>query len=164
MKKIIVSAAFLTVSLIALTGCSSNNPKAVAQKFLNGVMHLKLEDAKAVSDSTTRNLLEIAESRVGDSLKAYAKDIKVTIKDVHEAGDSASVVFTTSVMNGKTENLHLVKRNGQWLVSIGKNEPMPLQDEHPDPEEVMGMNQTAPLDDTTLITPSPTAPDSIKRK
>jgi len=154
----------LAALLVGLTACSSNNPKAVAQKFLNGVMHLKLEDAKAVSDSTTRILLEIAESRIGDSLKAYAKDIKVTIKDVHEAGDSANVVFTTNVMNGKTENLHLIRENGQWLVSIGKNEPMPLQDEHPDPEEVMGMSQSAPLDDTTVITPSPTAPDSVKQK
>lgn len=127
MKKIFLPLLAVVTLSMSLVSCKSSSPKPVAEKFLNGIMHMNFEEAKSVSDSTTKQLLERAESymaMIPDSIKAQAKEIKVNIKEVKEEGDKATVTFNTSKLK-EDQTLNLVKADGKWLVKMSKNEQMP---------------------------------------
>ncbi|MBN9482660.1 MAG: hypothetical protein BGO70_07290 [Bacteroidetes bacterium 43-93] len=122
MKKIFLGlAAILTFTLVS---CSSNSPKAVAQKFLEHFWHMEYKDAKEYSTDVTKDMLDMLEqvsTIMPDSAKQNAKKIKVDIKDVKENGDKAVVSFTTSEMP-EEKQLNMVKQNGKWLVNLTKND------------------------------------------
>ncbi|MFA6150090.1 MAG: hypothetical protein WC716_02135 [Chitinophagaceae bacterium] len=105
------------------SSCSSNNPKAVAEKFLLSVAKADLDQAKKVSDSTTIELLDQADylTMVPDSVKEEGKNLKVTIVDVKETGDKAVVTYKTSKLD-ENQLLTLAKIDGKWLVQLSKSE------------------------------------------
>jgi hypothetical protein len=147
MKKLFLPLLAIAALSVSLISCQTSSPKPVAEKFLNGIMHMNFEEAKSVSDSTTRQLLERAESymaMIPDSIKAQAKEIKVNIKEVIEDGDKAVVTFNTSKLK-EDQTLNLVKTDGKWLVKMSKNEQMP--------EEEPVMNE-APIDESMPATDS----------
>lgn len=155
MKRILLPLVAVVALSVSLISCSSNSPKASAEKFLNGLMHYDFEAAKSVADSNTRNMLDMIasfSSAMPDSVKAKSKDIKVDIKDVKEEGDKATVTFVTSKMK-EEQTLNLVKENGKWLVKMSKNDSAPAMDAEPMPaEETMSEDTTsmaAPADTTS---------------
>lgn len=117
--------SFFAVILLSinLSSCSSNNPKAVAEKFLLSVAKADLDQAKKVSDSTTIELLDQADylTMVPDSVKEEGKNLKVTIVDVKETGDKAVVTYKTSKLD-ENQILTLAKIDGKWLVQLSKAE------------------------------------------
>jgi lipopolysaccharide export LptBFGC system permease protein LptF len=123
MRRLSASLLIIACLAICLTGCTSNNPKAVAQKFLLSVAKADLEEAKKVSDSTTRELLDQADylNMVPDSVKAEGRKLKVTILDVKETGDKAVVTYNTSKLE-EQQIITLAKIDGKWLVQLNKAE------------------------------------------
>lgn len=117
--------SFFAVILLTLgfSACSSNNPEAVAEKFLLSVAKADLDQAKKVSDSTTIELLDQADylTMVPDSVKEEGKNLKVTIVDVKETGDKAVVTYKTSKLD-ENQILTLAKIDGKWLVQLSKAE------------------------------------------
>lgn len=158
MKKLFVPLLAVIALSVSLFSCKSDSPKPVAEKFLNGIMHMNFEEAKGVSDSTTKELLERAESymaMIPDSIKAQAKDIKVNIKNVKEEGDKATVTFNTSKLN-EEQTLNLVKVDGKWLVKMSKNDQMPSEEPAPVMPEESAMPESATSEtvDTTMTAPA----------
>lgn len=123
MRKSAVSFLTIICLTISLAGCTSNNPKAVAEKFLLSVAKADLEEAKTVSDSTTRELLDQADylNMVPDSVKAEGRKLKINILDVKETGDKAVVSYNTSKLE-EQQLITLVRIDGKWLVQLNKAE------------------------------------------
>ena len=130
MKKILLSFSTLLMASMLLVSCSKNSPKDVANTWLTGFYHLDYEAAKKVSTEDTKAML-MQMSALGamapDSVKKEAKGIVVTIGDVKEDGDKATVSYTIA-QNGKaapsqnTPPLKLVKKDGKWLVQFTKSD------------------------------------------
>ena len=62
MKKILLSLAAVFVLAVAVTSCSSNSPKAAADKFLTNLYHMNYKEAKEVATEDTKKMLEMMES------------------------------------------------------------------------------------------------------
>jgi len=127
MKKILLSLSALLLAAVILVSCSKNTPKEVANTWLTSFYHMDYDAAKKVSTDDTKNLLSQLQqlsSMVSDSSKKELKKITVTIKDVKETGDKATVIYGTSDNAGKDLTLNLVKQNNQWLVQFSKNDNM----------------------------------------
>ena len=163
MKKLLFSLAAVCLLAISLVSCSSNSPKASAEKFLNNLYHMDYKEAKTVATEDTKKILDMMEqfsSMMPDSAKDNAKKIKVTIKDEKIDGDKAIVTYTTSESTTE-QKVDLVKENGKWLVKYSKQdgggdmsgeEPMPT-------EEPMTDSTGAPITpaDGTTVSPTDTA-------
>lgn len=124
MKKVFFSLVAVFALAIGLVSCSSNSPKASAEKFVNGLTHMDYEAAKSVSTEDTKKMLEMMQqltAMMPDSVKENAKKEKVTIGKEEINGDKATVTYTTSA-NATEQKLNLVKQNGKWLVQWSKND------------------------------------------
>lgn len=156
MKKILSFVALIAVFAVS---CSSNSPKAAAEKFLNSFFHMEYKEAKEVSTEETKKVLDMIEqfsTMMPDSSKQSAKKIKIEIKDVKEEGDKATVTYTTSEST-QEQKLTMVKQNGKWLANYSKqdggmgaegdasNEPMT--------EEPMTDSTAAPATEGTPASP-----------
>lgn len=157
MKKLILSFVALLAVAVSFTACNSNSPKATADKFLTSLSHMDYEAAKSVSTEETKKMIELISSfssMMPDSVKAEAKKIKITIKDEKIEGDNATVTYTSSEDENKTEKkLNLTKKDGKWLVVWNKDEGMGAGEEpatEPTTEE-------APMD-TTVAPPADAIP------
>lgn len=155
MKRLILSFVALLAVAITFTACNSNSPKATADKFLTSLSHMDYEGAKSVSTEETKKMIELISSfssMMPDSVKAEAKKIKITIKDEKIEGDNATVTYTSSEDENKTEKkLNLTKKDGKWLVVWNKDEGMGAGgEEHttePAPEEeAMDTTMAPPAD------------------
>lgn len=130
MKKILLSFSTLLLASMLLVSCSKNSPKDVANTWLTSFYHMDYEAAKKVSTDDTKALLtqlSALSSMMPDSTKKELKNISVTIKDVKEDGDKATVTYSLS--GGKdapkdTPPLKLVKQGGKWLVQFTKQDQM----------------------------------------
>ena len=118
----------LTFSLLCglfLVSCSSNNPKAVAEKFLKAVNKLDFTEAKKYCDEDTQKLLSLMESFSKDEdtkkAKEKASDDDFTITKVEENGDKAKVYYKAKDSE-KEVSLDLKKVDGKWLVSVNKEQ------------------------------------------
>ena len=126
MKKVLFSLAVVSLLALSIVSCNSNSPKASADKFLTGLYHMDYEAATSVSTEETKKMLDMMaqfSSMVPDSAKETAKKIKVTIKDVKEEGDKATVAYTTSE-DPTEKKLNMVKQNGKWMVQWSKQDTM----------------------------------------
>ena len=127
MKKLLSYVSMIVAAAVIMTGCSKNSPKSVASTFLNSYYHLDYEGAKKVSTEETKNTLnmmqQLSATFFPDSMKKAAKDIEVTIKDVKEEGDKATVIYNTSTVP-TDQTLHMVKEKGKWLVQWTKQDQM----------------------------------------
>jgi hypothetical protein len=163
MRKILhtFSALFITATLIVSCG-PKNSPKDVANEWLTAFYHMDYEAAKKVSTEDTKALLTQLGALSGmmpDSSKAQMKKASITIKDVKEEGDNATVTYTVNDMGKETPKdfppLKLVKQSGKWLVQFSKNDQMGGSGSSG------GSTSSA---DTTSATPPPTgdagAPDT----
>ena len=151
MKKIVLSFVALAFTIITLIGCggSKSDPKAVATNFLNARNSLDFETAKKLSTPETGKLLEMLASFSGmmpDSMKNEAKKIKVSIKDIKEEGDNATVTYSESAKPGD-QTIKLVKKDGKWLVNMSKEDMGAGGEEGDTPP----MEDTVPADSTIAV-------------
>lgn len=148
MKRIFFALAAVIMLAAGLVSCNSNTPKAAADKFLTSFYHMDYKEAKTVSTEETKKMLDMIEqfsTMIPDSAKANAKKIKVTIKDVKEEGDKATVTYTTSE-NTTESKLDMIKQEGKWLVQFNKQD-QGMGDANSEPME------EAPMEpDTTMVT------------
>lgn len=156
MKKILLSLTAVFAMALTLVSCSSNSPKAAAEKWLNSFYHLDYEAAKSVSTEATKQQLDMMGQLMGmmpDSAKEQAKKIKIEIKDVKEEGDKATVTYTMTDEKGTaapgTQTLNMQKENGKWLAAWNKQDQMGGSN---------GMENTEPVapptNDTTIAAPA----------
>ena len=124
MKRIFTSLIAVAALAVMMVSCNTNSPKGVAEKWLTSFYHMDYEAAKQVSTEQTKSMLDMMQSfsaMMADSAKTEAKKIKVTVKDVKEEGDKATVTYTTSVAP-TDQTLNMVKENGKWLVQFSKQD------------------------------------------
>lgn len=152
MKKFSLFAAALFAFAIAFTGCNSNSPKEVAQKWLTSFYHMDYETAKKYSTEDTKKLLATFQQfsmLSPDSVKQQLKKIKVDIKDVKETGDTAIVMYVITD-SPKEQKLKLLKQDGKWLVAKTKQDDMG-DDESNTPTEPSMADTTAPAAETMTV-------------
>ncbi|HXS38161.1 MAG TPA: hypothetical protein VN721_15775 [Flavipsychrobacter sp.] len=158
MKRLLSYATLALILSIAMVSCNTNSPKAVANKFLTSFYHMDFDAARKVSTDDTKKMLDMWQQltpMIPDSAKQTLKKTKVTIKDVKEQGDTATVTYVTSD-NPKDQPLHLVKQKGQWLVQWTKQDQMNGAGDENQPSE--GDQQQPPVSDTSAPpAPNPTA-------
>lgn len=168
MKKILLSFAAMLMLAVSISSCSSNSPKASADKFLTSFYHMDFETAKTMSTDDTKKMLDMMaqfSSMVPDSAKETAKKIKVNIKDVKEEGDNATVTYTASDpasgTDGTEQKLKMVKQSGKWLAQWSKQDGMggegagqqaPVEEPMNTMPADTTMQQAAPADGTVVDT------------
>lgn len=140
MKKVFLSILAVALMAITIVSCGGkNDPKEVAQNYLNALKSMDYEGAKKFSTPETGKMLDMLASFSGmmpDSLKEQAKNIKITIKEAKEEGDNCVVKFVSSDKPEAEETLNMVKKDGKWLVNMSKDdmgggdemEPAPTND------------------------------------
>lgn len=139
MKKIIVFlfAAFLIMSFTAVLGCgddqgqstSGESPKEVAHKYMEASVNLDVDTAYSLLSQEDKEVYDLeamreeAEATMGQMAEA---DISYEIGEETINGDNATVAVTVIVRDSEsgesqdfTDNLNLVKENGEWKVSLG---------------------------------------------
>lgn len=162
MKKLVLSFVALLAVAVTFTACNSNSPKASADKFLTSLAHMDYEAAKSVSTEETKKMLDLFSqfsSMMTDSMKAEAKKIKITVKDEKIEGDNATVTYTSSEDENKTEHkLNLTKKDGKWLVVWNKDEGMGGGNEDQSAEPAPEDAET--LMDTTIAPPADALPEA----
>ncbi len=116
----------LSVLLLAVTtvfyacGGGKNDPKAVAQDFLDALQKQDYAAAKKLATPESEEMLSTLESLSdmgGDAAKTEPK--KVEISDVKEDGDNATVTYSVEGEEGD-QSLELTKVDGEWKVVFGK--------------------------------------------
>src|SRR5690348_15721998 len=101
--------------------CNANGPKAVAGKFLTAMFTLDFKKAKEFGTDDTNKMLDMMSGfakMMPDSAKRT--EIKFKILDSSEDGDKATVTYKEEGKDGE-QSVPLVKINGSWKVSIGKD-------------------------------------------
>jgi uncharacterized protein YxeA len=125
MKKAILSVAAMLVMALMLVSCGGGGPKANAEKFLNGFVHMDYAAAKEVSTEETKKQLDTYESIMSNMMqpnaKEAAKKLKVDVKEPVVNGDKATVEYTITG-DSAPKTLNMVKQNGKWLAEWTKME------------------------------------------
>lgn len=126
MKKLLLSIIALVMISMTIVSCGSkNDPKEVALNYLNALKSLDYEGAKKFSTPETGKMLDMLSSfssMMPDSMKEQAKKIKIEIKEAKEEGDKCTVKFVSSDKPEAEEVLNMVKKDGKWLVNMGKDD------------------------------------------
>jgi len=146
----------IAIAPMMLMGCNKNNPKDVAQTWLNGFNQMDFEKSIKLSTNDTKNLLSTLEeltAGVSDSGRAELKKIKVTIKDVKEDGDKAMVTYTSSD-NPNEQTLSLVRQNYKWLVQFTKTDLVGTLPQTTEGEDIEEMPATTDSTVTPTTTPA----------
>lgn len=99
----------------------ADNPRAVAELFLNHLKMMEFKEASTVATDTAKQTLLYLDS-LKDSLPQDRIDQSrakaLTILSVKENGDTATVVFRMG--NDDQQNLDLIKESGEWKVDFKK--------------------------------------------
>jgi uncharacterized protein YceK len=145
MKKVIVSLALVAMAAFVFVGCGSkSDPKEVANNYLSALTKMDYVTAKKYCTEKNIEMLDMMASFTGaipDSMKNKTKESKITITNVKEEGDNATVTFTTSDKPGDN-TLKMVKKDGKWLANQSKEDNMSGQKiDAPAPTE-----ETVPMD------------------
>ena len=121
MKKLMKFAAMAVCvgTMLGITGCGSKSPDAVAVEFLQ-----TMAAGKADMDYLQKHCTQEAASlffMVGKEAAREMKGATFTVVDTKIDGDKARVSIEK---NGgeKPENIHLVKVDGEWKVTVNKEE------------------------------------------
>jgi hypothetical protein len=120
----IFSHVLLLFMVVFVAGCSRENPKSVAQKFLSAAAEMNYQEAKKYSTPSTGKLLDMlagAEAYTPDSVKKKMMS-DFTIMKEYSRTDSTSIVLYHLKNSDTDQILNLVKRDGKWLVNISKEE------------------------------------------
>lgn len=118
MKKILGMLAMA----LCLVGCSKG-PDKVAMAFLEAVADGNLEKAAEYASKDTKPVLKVAAAvpGTGEQIKKECEGAKFKAVDTKIDGDKATVkIETTKDGKTETEDIKLVKEDGEWKVSVQK--------------------------------------------
>lgn len=141
---------FLLVAAMAVfTSCNRNSPRQVAETWLTAFHHMDADAALKHSAPATKTLIYTLSSLSGpiaDSTRKELEKIKISIKDIQETNDKATVTYTTSD-NPKERKINLVRQSDKWYVLFTKVDlaaEMSSNEEEELQEEVPVSDSTAP--------------------
>lgn len=118
MRKIII--ATLLLGFLFSCDTKTGGPEANAEKFLVAIGEADFKKAKEYCTEETKTLISMAESFAGEMKKG---DVEIKIEDLtcEEDGDKATCTYCCND-KGENESLNMRKVNGEWLVSISKDD------------------------------------------
>ncbi len=136
MKKL-MSFVIAVFAILAITACSSNSPKDVAEKAMKCIVNqdykgyvdlVYLQDenkSKEDVDKAKAQLVELLQNKGEKSIKENegVESFEVTKEEISEDGNSATVDLNITYKNGKTDDttVKLCKdKNGKWWIDLGK--------------------------------------------
>jgi hypothetical protein len=124
MKKVI-NLLLVAFAVVAFHSCtkSGDSPEAVAEKFLQHLYKNEFTEAKAFGTESTGQYLDMLKSFAdmsGDA-KKEVEDVKIENLKAETDGDKAMVTYT---IDGKEDQLPLIKQDGKWLVNMSKEDQM----------------------------------------
>lgn len=136
MKKL-MSFVIAVFAILAITACSSNSPKDVAEKAMKCIVNqdykgyvdlVYLQDenkSKEDVDKAKAQLVELLQNKGEKSIKENegVESFEVTKEEISEDGNSATVDLNIKYKNGKTDDttVKLCKdKNGKWWIDLGK--------------------------------------------
>ncbi len=121
---VLITLAIVIVSFLCRCNLTEG-PEKVAEKFMNHLAKKEFDEAKKYGTEKTGKTLDFIK---GMSEKAEniskGKDTDINYADFKADidGDKASCTFKGK--GGKQESLQLLKKDGKWLVDIGKEDSM----------------------------------------
>ena len=119
MKKLIL----ITIMFGFLLSCDtkkSNGPEGNAEKFLVAIGSAEFDEAKKYCTEETKTFIALAESFAGE-IKKGDVEIKIEGLTCEEDGDKATCTYCCNDQ-GENETLKMKKEDGEWLVSISKDD------------------------------------------
>ncbi|MDQ3049489.1 MAG: DUF4878 domain-containing protein [Bacteroidota bacterium] len=111
----------LSILVIVATACNSgNSPKNAASKFLNAFNEKNYEEARKYATPETIKLVDLMEnlSKMSTSIDSVPHN-KIVVTEEKIDGETATVTFN-EVGSTDSEEVHLKKVDGKWLVHITK--------------------------------------------
>ena len=120
-------------------GCSNDQPKDVAQKFLSASARMDYKEAKKYATPATAKLLEMlsaASDLTPDSVKKRMEASFEIVKE-YKRNDTLAIVLYHLKNSDTDQTLNVVKRDGKWLVNVSKEEFNSGELEHTAEEEEM---------------------------
>ncbi len=132
-----MSFVIAVFAILAITACSSNSPKDVAEKAMKCIVNqdykgyvdlIYLQDenkSKEDVDKAKAQLVELLQNKGEKSIKENegVESFEVTKEEISEDGNSATVDLNIKYKNGKTDDttVKLCKdKNGKWWIDLGK--------------------------------------------
>ena len=132
-----MSFVIAVFAILAITACSSNSPKDVAEKAMKCIVNqdykgyvdlVYLQDenkSKEDVDKAKAQLVELLQNKGEKSIKENegVESFEVTKEEISEDGNSATVDLNIKYKNGKTDDttVKLCKdKNGKWWIDLGK--------------------------------------------
>ena len=115
---------FIFLLPLIIAGCSENNPKTVAKKFLTASDRMDYSEAKKYATPATAKLLDMlsaAAELTPDSVKKKKEASFEIVKD-YQRSDTLAVVLYHLKNSDTDQTLNVVNRDGKWLVNISKEE------------------------------------------
>lgn len=98
----------------------SNGPEKNAEKFLVAIANADFKEAKTFCTEGTKTFISMAESFASE-IKKGDVEIKIEGLNCKEDGDKATCTYCCND-KGENETLKLKKEDGEWLVSISKDD------------------------------------------
>jgi Domain of unknown function (DUF4878) len=129
MKKITLTLCTLLVAGMLLTSCGGGGSvKDSAMAFITAMNKMDLQTAKnyvsAANKPSMDKMAEMFKTLTPDQKKQFDDEVAkrakytITIKDVKENGDKATVFFTSSEDPSRTDSIPMVKENGKWVADF----------------------------------------------
>ena len=137
--KYFFSRCFGIILFALATGCSENDPKTVAKKFLCASARMDYDAAKKYAPPATAKLLDMlsaASDFTPDSIKKKMEASFEIVKD-YQRSDTLAIVLYHLKNSDTDQTLNVVKRGGKWLVNVSKEEFNSREIELPAEEEDM---------------------------
>lgn len=136
MKKL-MSFVIAVFAILAITACSSNSPKDVAEKAMKCLVNqdykgyvdlIYLQDenkSKEDVDKAKAQLVELLQNKGEKMIKENegVESFEITKEEISEDGNSATVDMNIKYKNGKTDDttVKLCKdKDGKWWIDLGK--------------------------------------------
>ena len=128
--------------VLLFTGCSKDNPKDVAQKFLSASARMDYAEAKKYATPSTAKLLDMlsaASDLTPDSVKKRMEASFEIVKE-YKRSDTLAIVLYHLKNSDTDQTLNVVKRDGKWLVNVSKEEfnskelDVPVEEEDMEPD------------------------------
>ncbi len=129
MNRITLSLFALIAGVMMLISCGGGGDiKGNANAFISAMNKLDIKTAKAYASTASKASLDKMEEQLKtltpDQKKQFDDEVAkrskttITIKDVKENGDIATVTFSTSDEPSRVDSLPMVKQDGKWLADF----------------------------------------------
>jgi hypothetical protein len=141
--KNLIKNTLIVVCIFLLVSCSGNGPDVAATKFFENLNSGNFDEAKKYSTTDTKSMLSMMESfGAQDQLADLNTNTSFEVIDTKETENTA--ICTLKITDNETGDvedmpLHLVKKDGEWLVDMNKEDMDKEGMEDMDKEGMPGM-------------------------